>query len=63
MLKPMKDNGTIRFYDEVNFVYYELGINNEPINIGDTKKAPRPTPMRGRGRFYTTNPDLSHLCG
>ncbi len=51
MLKPMKDNGTIRFYDEVNFVYYELGINNEPINIGDTKKAPRPTQMRGRGRF------------
>ncbi len=40
MLKPMKDNGTIRFYDEVNFVYYELGINNEPINIGDTKKRP-----------------------
>ena len=51
MLKPMKDNGTIRFYDEVNFVYYELGINNEPINIGDTKNAPRPTQMRGRGRF------------
>lgn len=42
MLKPMKDNGTIRFYDEVNFVYYELGINNEPINIGDTKKSAPP---------------------